>query len=67
MQLFGRVGASQKQLQSPQKQWQTPLRLHNRCSVQATLGLMLTVFLLGKLDLLELEAFQSSRSQYTVY
>lgn len=45
-QMFGRVGASQKQLQSPRKQWQTPLRLHNRFSVQATLGLMLTVFLL---------------------
>ncbi|XP_009344498.2 uncharacterized protein LOC103936389 [Pyrus x bretschneideri] len=45
-QMFGRVGASQKQLQSPRKQWQTPLRLNSRCSVQATLGLMLTVFLL---------------------
>ncbi|KAM1282121.1 hypothetical protein ACFX2I_022642 [Malus domestica] len=45
-QMYSRVGASQKQLQSPRKQWQAPPRLNNRCSVQVTLGLMLTVFLL---------------------
>lgn len=45
-QLFGRVGASQKQSQSPQKRWQSPLRLHYGRSVQVTLALMLTFFLL---------------------
>ncbi|PRQ37435.1 hypothetical protein RchiOBHm_Chr4g0402571 [Rosa chinensis] len=45
-QLFGRVGASQKQSQSPQKRWQGPLRLHYGRSVQVTLVLMLTFFLL---------------------
>ncbi|XP_004296429.1 PREDICTED: uncharacterized protein LOC101297424 [Fragaria vesca subsp. vesca] len=45
-QLFGRVGASQKQSQSPQKRWQGPLRLQYGRSVQVTLALMLTFFLL---------------------
>ena len=49
LQLFGRVGASQKQSQSPQKRWQGPLRLQYGRSVQVTLALMLTFFLLGKL------------------
>ncbi|KAG7972514.1 hypothetical protein I3843_07G188500 [Carya illinoinensis] len=39
---FGRVGGFQRQLQSP-------LHLPLRCSLQVTLALMLTIFLIGKL------------------
>ncbi|XP_050375250.1 uncharacterized protein LOC126792815 [Argentina anserina] len=44
--LFGRVGVSQKQSQSPQKRWHGPLRLQYGRSVQVTLAVMLTFFLL---------------------
>ncbi|RVW27996.1 hypothetical protein CK203_106186 [Vitis vinifera] len=41
-QIFGRVGGLQRQLQSP-------LQLQFSCSVQLTIALMLTIFLIGRL------------------